>query len=93
MYQLLRRNVNGSGQLGFRLRPKAKLFCHKAISTLRYIISYWCGDAAVARFVNTLELQMLMLIRQSAGVNLDEKCALNGPRRRSSADPNTPRLR
>ena len=73
VYEVRNRIVHG----GIRLHSSAKLFCHKAVSTLRYIIYYFCGDATTARFVYTLEMQLNAVLRQSAGTNLDEIARLS----------------
>jgi hypothetical protein len=66
VYGVRNRIVHG----GYRLQPSAKTFCHKALSTLRYIIYYFCGDATVSRFVFSLEMQLLMFADR-AGENFD----------------------
>lgn len=46
---------------GFRMSMTSGVFCHKAISTLKYLIYRYSGDPVASQYVYQLEMQFLAL--------------------------------
>jgi len=46
---------------GFRMSPSSRLFCDKAIATVKYLIQRYSGDLAISRHVSSLSRQLLMV--------------------------------
>jgi hypothetical protein len=42
---------------GFRMSTSSRVFCEKAITTLKHLITGHCGDRVIVRYVDTLNMQ------------------------------------